>query len=368
MLDVQHPAHDPAVHQVGGRRAMGVPAGIRRSDHFTLRPCGPTIGAEVTGIDLDRPPTDGAVRDLKRAFLDWKVLFFRDQALSPQRHVHLARYWGQPVVYPLPAKGDLPEIVQVAHGPDAPGSENVWHSDVTYQQTPALGSILKAVELPPLGGDTLWADMAAAYDGLTAATKARIDGLVAVHDFLARYEGTAATAAAKRSRDMFPGPPAGQVAAGAVDRVEDPPPAGAAGPLAGLLPQHAVVRPGRGEHVPQRLLDRQVDRGDRRAVRLAAGPHSPAVPGQRDAAGDAGHPVRKPYVRAAAGGRRPGRRPPGLAAGRDPGHPAAPLTCTSPACPPAARRGIRSGSRRPATARGSAAAAARRCRGVRGRR
>jgi taurine dioxygenase len=199
MLDGQ--AH---VSQVGGRRAMEMPAAIRHSDHFTLRPCGPTIGAEITGIDLDRPLGDPAVRDLKRAFLDWKVLFFRDQALSSNGQVELARYWGEPVVYPLPPKGDLPEIVRVAHGPDAPGSENTWHSDVTFQQTPALGSILKAVELPPLGGDTLWADMAAAYEGLTEATRARIDGLVAVHDFLARYEGTAHTERAKLSRDVFP--------------------------------------------------------------------------------------------------------------------------------------------------------------------
>jgi taurine dioxygenase len=192
------------VHQVGGRRVMAAPAAISRSDHFVLRPYGPTIGAEIAGIDLDRPLADPVVRDLKRAFLDWKVLFFRDQALSPAGQVRLARYWGEPVSYPLPAKGELPEIVRVAHGPDAPGSENTWHSDVTFQRTPALGSILKAVELPPSGGDTLWADMAAAYDGLTEVMKARIEGLFAVHDFLARYEGAAGSTRAKRSREMFP--------------------------------------------------------------------------------------------------------------------------------------------------------------------
>ncbi|WIM94403.1 TauD/TfdA family dioxygenase [Actinoplanes oblitus] len=194
-----------AAREVGGTRVMARPDAIRQSDHFELRPCTPTIGADISGLDLSVPLAGPALADLKRAFLDWKVLFFRDQALSPQRHVELARHWGNPVVYPLPDKGEFPELVNLNHGPEDPGVENIWHSDVSYDEAPSLGSILRAVRLPDTGGDTLWADMAAAYDGLAPEVKERIAGLRAVHDLLALFGDERTGAREVAGRGMFRG-------------------------------------------------------------------------------------------------------------------------------------------------------------------
>jgi taurine dioxygenase len=190
---------------VGGTRVMARPGALRQSDHFELRPCTPTIGADISGLDLTGPLDGGALADLKRAFLDWKVLFFRDQELTPQRHVELARHWGNPVVYPLPDKGEFPELVNLNHGPEDPGVENIWHSDVSYDEAPSLGSILRAKQLPEYGGDTLWADMAAAYDGLAPEVQERIGGLRAVHDLLALFGDERPEEQRGSARGMFRG-------------------------------------------------------------------------------------------------------------------------------------------------------------------
>ncbi|WNM30389.1 TauD/TfdA family dioxygenase [Streptomyces sp. Li-HN-5-11] len=190
--------------EVGGTRVLTRTESITVSDHFELRPCGPTIGAEIIGLDLAEPPTGQALADLKRAFLDWKVLFLRDQHLTPRGHVELARCFGDPIVLPVPDKGEFPEITRVAAGVGEPGAENVWHSDGSGDEKPSLGSILHALHIPPLGGDTLWADMAAAYDGLAPELKQRIATLRAVHDPLTIYDGYQTVAAKRDGHAMFP--------------------------------------------------------------------------------------------------------------------------------------------------------------------
>ncbi|MCZ0983150.1 TauD/TfdA family dioxygenase [Streptomyces diastatochromogenes] len=150
---------------------------------FGLVPCSPTIGAEISGVDLARPLMPELHRELHRALLEWKVLFFRDQHLTPHQHLDFARWWGTPEVHPFLPKAGLPEVVRLSRGADSPAVENVWHSDVSFDAMPPMGSVLRAVHVPEVGGDTLWADMAAAYDGLPEATKSRLEGLRAVHDF-----------------------------------------------------------------------------------------------------------------------------------------------------------------------------------------
>lgn len=153
-------------------------------DSLTLSPLTPTIGAEVSGIDLSQPLDAGTVAALRQALLDWKVLFFRDQAIDTDQHLAFARCFGELEVHPFaPQKPGYPEVLAITHDRDNRGKENTWHSDVTWRLEPSLGSILRAIELPPVGGDTLFADMYAAYDGLTDEVKERIDGAVAVHDF-----------------------------------------------------------------------------------------------------------------------------------------------------------------------------------------
>jgi taurine dioxygenase len=152
--------------------------------HFRTTPCSPTVGAEVDGIDLSAELPDDAIAELRQALLDFKVLFFRDQRLDAAAHIAFARRFGDLEVHPfIPANPDHPELVRFEKSPDVGGYENLWHTDVTWRPEPSMGAVLHAVEVPSAGGDTLFADMAAAYDGLDDDLKERIDGLVAVHDF-----------------------------------------------------------------------------------------------------------------------------------------------------------------------------------------
>ncbi|HZC16251.1 MAG TPA: TauD/TfdA family dioxygenase [Caulobacteraceae bacterium] len=153
-------------------------------DSLTLTPLTPTIGAEVSGIDLSQPLDAAARGAIRQALLDWKVLFFRDQDITTEQHLAFAGNFGALEVHPFaPSKPGYPEVLAITHDREHPGRENTWHSDVTWRVEPSLGSVLRAVEVPPVGGDTLFADMYAAYESLTDEVKARIEGAVAVHDF-----------------------------------------------------------------------------------------------------------------------------------------------------------------------------------------
>ena len=154
-------------------------------EDLNILPMTPTIGAEVEGIDLSRPLDARTVSALRRALLDWKVLFFRDQDITTDQHLAFARNFGDLEVHPFaPQKPGYPEVLAITHDANSRGKENTWHSDVTWRLEPSLGSILRALEIPPVGGDTLFADMYAAYDGLKDEVKAKVEGKVAVHDFV----------------------------------------------------------------------------------------------------------------------------------------------------------------------------------------
>jgi taurine dioxygenase len=154
-------------------------------EDLTLMPMTPTIGAEVEGVDLTRPLDARTVSALRQALLDWKVLFFRDQDITTEQHLAFARNFGDLEVHPFaPQKPGYPEVLAITHDANSRGKENTWHSDVTWRLEPSLGSILRALEIPPVGGDTLFADMYAAYEGLKDEVKAKVEGRVAVHDFV----------------------------------------------------------------------------------------------------------------------------------------------------------------------------------------
>ncbi|MCH0564811.1 TauD/TfdA family dioxygenase [Streptomyces sp. MUM 2J] len=157
----------------------------RPYEHFEVVPQGPTIGAEIRGISLARPLGDVVREELNRALLEWKVLFFRDQRLTSAQQRDFARQWGELETNPLLARGASDDVVRFdKSGGATPTFENVWHADVTFRERPALGAVLQLHEVPPFSGDTMWADMAAAYDNLPQAVKDRIDGATAVHDFI----------------------------------------------------------------------------------------------------------------------------------------------------------------------------------------
>ncbi|WP_037570496.1 TauD/TfdA dioxygenase family protein [Phaeacidiphilus oryzae] len=171
----------------GARVLRRLPEGQRPLTYqsFELTPLGAVIGAEIRGVDLSRPLPEPVRAELDRALLEWKALFFRGQHLTSAQQRAFARNWGELETNPLLAAGDSAEVVRFDKSASAvPTFENVWHADVTFRERPALGAVLQLREVPPRGGDTLWADMAAAYDNLPERVRERIDGARAVHDFI----------------------------------------------------------------------------------------------------------------------------------------------------------------------------------------
>ena len=152
-------------------------------ERLKVAPLTPSIGAEISGIDLGREQDDATIAEIRAALLAYKVVFVRDQSMTPEQHIAVARRFGPLEIHPATPQ-DQPnrEVLHIAHGPDSRGRENFWHSDVTWRAEPSLGSILRAIEVPEVGGDTLFADMAAAFRGLSPAMQDWCRSLTAVHD------------------------------------------------------------------------------------------------------------------------------------------------------------------------------------------
>ncbi|UIF90739.1 TauD/TfdA family dioxygenase [Cupriavidus sp. UYPR2.512] len=155
---------------------------------FTVRRCTPTIGADIEGIDFREPLDDDTYLSLRRALLKYKVLFFRKQAITPAQHVAAARRFGTLETHPmLTNHPELPELVVFGRDGQTRGRENLYHSDVSWREIPSMGSMLRCLECPEVGGDTLWINMAAAYENLPQDVKVRIANLKAVHDAMPTF-------------------------------------------------------------------------------------------------------------------------------------------------------------------------------------
>ena len=162
---------------------MNVHVGADTFARFEVRPMTPAIGAELLGIDLSQPLDEAVIADIRQALLRYKVIFFRDQTITRAQHIAFARHFGDLEIHPAtPKDQEDPEVLRITHNASNKGQENAWHSDVTWRPEPSLGSILRAVELPEVGGDTLFSDMVAAYEGLSDKMKEFCCGLTAVHD------------------------------------------------------------------------------------------------------------------------------------------------------------------------------------------
>jgi taurine dioxygenase len=142
-----------------------------------------TLGAEVTGIDL-AGPSDAEIDELRKGWLDHKVLVVRDQPITVEQHIAFGRRFGELEIHPFATgREGYPEIVKIRSTAEQRYAASNWHSDVTWRAEPSMGSILRGVEIPPVGGDTCFADAGAAYRRLPEAVREQVDGLVAVHDF-----------------------------------------------------------------------------------------------------------------------------------------------------------------------------------------
>jgi taurine dioxygenase len=191
----------PWLHLAEERQRLANPS----FDHITVIPRGVTLGAEVRGVDLTADLADEAVDELARALADYKVIYFRDQAITSAQHVAFARRFGDLEIHPfITGNDEHPELVRFEKGADTGGFENGWHHDVTWREVPSMGAILHAVQVPATGGDTLFSDMAAAYDGLTDEWKARIEGLHAIHDYTLAFAGQVPDDQKAAMREKYP--------------------------------------------------------------------------------------------------------------------------------------------------------------------
>lgn len=172
---------------------------------FAVRRCTPVIGAEISGVDLKDDLSDETYSALRRALLKFKVLFFRRQDITPAQHVAVARRFGELEVHPVfPHHPDHPELVVFGRDGGRRGTENIYHSDVSWRAVPSMGSMLRCVSCPEVGGDTIWVNMAAAYANLPEEVKARIANLKAVHDALPLFSAELTEESCDRMREQFP--------------------------------------------------------------------------------------------------------------------------------------------------------------------
>jgi len=150
---------------------------------ITVSPIAGALGAEIGGVDLSAGLPDETIAEIRRAWLDHLVVFFRDQDVSLDAFRAFARRIGEPVEYPF-VKGmdDFPEIITVSKLPhETVNFGGIWHSDTVYLERPPMGTLLVAREVPPVGGDTMFASMYAAYDALSPGLQRVLGTLRAVH-------------------------------------------------------------------------------------------------------------------------------------------------------------------------------------------
>ncbi|MDL4775539.1 MULTISPECIES: TauD/TfdA dioxygenase family protein [Thermomonosporaceae] len=145
-----------------------------------FQPMTRNIGAEVTGVELSKPLDPEQVQQIRDGLLEHMVLFFRDQQISDEEHVAFAKQFGTANLPPMDTSGSAVHVLDQTD-PKGEGGDQ-WHSDNTFMRTPPMGSLLRAVILPEVGGDTLWANMYMAYDSLAPWLQRLCDDLYAEHD------------------------------------------------------------------------------------------------------------------------------------------------------------------------------------------
>jgi taurine dioxygenase len=162
---------------------------VLRSIHAQPLTC--AIGALVSNVNLGDASRDpGLVKEIRALLLKYKVLFFRDQDITRAEHVAFARHFGELEDHPVASSDpDNPGLVRIYKTPDSPPEryENSWHTDATWRENPPFGCVLRCIESPSVGGDTMWANMVLAYERLPEEIKRRIANLRARHSIEATF-------------------------------------------------------------------------------------------------------------------------------------------------------------------------------------
>jgi taurine dioxygenase len=173
---------------------------------FTIQPLNPVIGAIVEGVDLSKSLTLKLKEEINEALLEWKVLFFKNQKITPEQQIAFAQNFGELEVHPFykAPENRSDKVIQFDRNKNQKGYENIWHSDVSFREQPAKAAVLRLIDVPPVGGDTLWADMGVAYDNLPEDVKARIDQLKALHDFTPAFSHLMSAEELLEKQEQFP--------------------------------------------------------------------------------------------------------------------------------------------------------------------
>ncbi|HEY0647308.1 TauD/TfdA dioxygenase family protein [Phenylobacterium sp.] len=162
------------------------------------------LGAEISGVDLSQELPDRTIAAIRQALVEHQVIFFRDQDLTPAQQVAFGKRFGPLNIHPYVAgMAGQPEVMEIIKEPsDKINFGGGWHSDMSFLQTPAIGSILYAVELPEWGGDTLFASQAAAFEALSPGLQRTLEGLYAVHSASREYSAQGASAQKRGSMSV----------------------------------------------------------------------------------------------------------------------------------------------------------------------
>jgi taurine dioxygenase len=186
--------------------------------HIEVRPISGALGAEIDGVDFSKALPDEVVGEIRQAWLEHLVVFFRDQTMTPAQQVALAERFGEPVEYPfvqgLEGFPLITPIVKLAH--EKVNFGGLWHTDTIYQQRPPMATLLYALEAPPYGGDTLFANCYLAYDTLSDGLKATLAPLIGANS---SHKGRVVDTRAARVKDAPKEPNVARVAEHPVVRV-----------------------------------------------------------------------------------------------------------------------------------------------------
>ncbi|KIH81128.1 taurine dioxygenase [Pseudomonas batumici] len=155
---------------------------------LTLTPLSAALGAQIDGVALNRPLSVEHRDVIQQALLKYQVLFFRNQPLDPVQQARFAAHFGDLHIHPIyPNVPEQPEVLILDTAVTDVRDNAIWHTDVTFLPTPALGAVLSAKQLPAFGGDTLWASGIAAFETLSAPLRRLLDGLTATHNFIKSF-------------------------------------------------------------------------------------------------------------------------------------------------------------------------------------